>query len=95
LQFHPTQLAFTVDGQPLHLPLTQLRLLHHLTERAGQLCTRASCAEAVWGRPYDPMLDRDALDQIVSKLRARLAAADPALAAALQSRRGEGYVWVE
>jgi hypothetical protein len=48
----------------------------------------------VWGRPYDPALDRDALDKIVSRLRQRLAAADPALAAGLQSRRGEGYVWV-
>jgi hypothetical protein len=95
LHFHPNQLAFTVDGRPLTLPPTQLRLLHHLTEHAGQLCTRASCAEAVWGRPYDPALDRNALDKIVSKLRAHLAAADPALAAALQSRRGEGYVWVE
>lgn len=95
LHFDPRQLTFTVGGRPLPLPPTQLRLLHHLSERAGQLCTRMSCAEAVWGRPYDPELDRDALDKIVSKLRQRLAAADPALAAALQSRRGEGYVWVE
>jgi DNA-binding response OmpR family regulator len=95
LHFDPRQLAFTVDGRPLSLPPTQLRLLHHLTERAWQLCPRANCAEAVWGRPYDPALDRDALDKIVSKLRARLAAADPALSAALHSRRGEGYMWVE
>ena len=94
LHFDPRQLVFTVDGRPFHLPPTQLRLLHHLTRHSGQFCTRASCAEAVWGRPYDPALDRDALDKIVSKLHQRLAAVDPALAAALQSRRREGYVWM-
>ena len=93
LQFDPAGLSFTVDGRPLPLPPTQLRLLHHLVGHAGQVCSRESCAQAAWGRPYDPLLDRDALDKIVSKLRSHLAKADPRLAQALQSRRGEGYVF--
>ena len=95
LRYDPEQLNFTLDGRPFPLPPTQLRLLHHLLAHPGQVCTRESCGEAAWGRPYDPELDRDALDKVVSKLRQRLAAADPALAAALQSRRGEGYLWQE
>lgn len=92
LQFDPAGLNFTVDGRPLPLPPTQLRLLHHLVSHAGQVCSRESCAQAAWGRPYDPLLDRDALDKVVSKLRRRLAEADPRLGQALQSRRGEGYM---
>jgi hypothetical protein len=92
LQFHPSQLAFSMGSQIVSLPPTQLRLLHHLYNHAGEVCTRESCAQAVWGRPYDAMLDRDALDKIVSKLRRRLAAVDPEAADLLQSRRNEGYV---
>jgi DNA-binding response OmpR family regulator len=94
LQFHPTQLAFSVRGQIVPLPPTQLRLLHHLYSHAGEVCTRESCAQAVWGHPYDATLDRDALDKVVSKLRRRLAAVAPELADLLQSRRNEGYVFL-
>ncbi len=93
LRFDPAGLSFTVDGRALSLPPTQLRLLHHLVSHAGQVCSRESCAQAAWGPPYDPLLDRDALDKVVSKLRSRLAEADPWLAQALQSRRGEGYLF--
>lgn len=93
VQFDPAALSFAVDGRPLPLPPTQLRLLHHLASHAGQVCSRESCAQAAWGRPYDPLLGRDALDKAVSKLRGRPAEADPALAAGLRSRRGEGYMW--
>lgn len=92
LQFDPAGLSFAVNGRPLPLPPTQLRLLHHLLSHAGAVCSRESCAQAAWGRAYDPALDRDALDKIVSKLRQRLAQADPGLKGAIQSRRGVGYV---
>jgi DNA-binding response OmpR family regulator len=94
LHFDPVALGFVLDAQPFSLPPTQMRLLHHLLTHPGEVCTRKSCAEAAWGRPYDPGLDRDALDKVVSKLRRRLAAVDPALAAALCSRRGDGYLWL-
>jgi DNA-binding response OmpR family regulator len=75
----------------LHLPASQLRLLLHLYQHRGEVRSRASCAEAIWGRPYDPVTDDGALDKVVSKLRRRLAEADPAAAAWVRNRRGVGY----
>lgn len=84
--------TFYLGTQPISLPPSQQRLLTHLYRRLGELCTREACAEAIWGRDYNPGLDADALDKAVSGLRAALRRADPAGAELLQTRRGLGFV---
>jgi DNA-binding response OmpR family regulator len=81
---------FSLGPVPLELQPGQFKLLLHLYRHLGELCTRESCAQAVWGRDYDPGLDADALDRIVSNLRGAIRRAD-ASAELIQTRRGLGY----
>jgi DNA-binding response OmpR family regulator len=90
LRYDERAMAFAVGQQPLDLTPAQFRLLLYLYQHAGDLCTRESCAEALWGRDYDPGLDADALDRAISSLRVRLREADPA-ADFIETRRGLGY----
>lgn len=91
LRFDERAQVFLLNGQPLDLPPGQFRLLLHLHRNLGALCSRESCAAAIWGRDYDPGLDAEALDRAVSNLRAALRRADPS-ADLIQTRRGLGYV---
>ena len=54
-------MRFSLDQQPIELTAAQFRLLTHLYQNAGNLCTRESCAAAIWGRDYDPGMDAAAL----------------------------------
>lgn len=83
--------TFYLAGQALGLPPTQQRLLTHLYRHIGELCSRESCAEAIWGRDYDPGLDAEALDKLVSNLRASMRKIDDD-ADLLRTRRGMGFV---
>ncbi len=82
---------FYLGGRPLELTPGQHRLLTHLYRHTGELCAREACAEAIWGRDYDPGLDAEALDRAVSNLRAALRRAGQG-GELLQTRRGMGYV---
>lgn len=82
---------FLLGPTPLELSPGQHKLLLHLYRHLGELCTRESCAHAIWGRDYDPGLDAEALDRAISNLRGVLRRADQA-ADLLQTRRGLGYV---
>jgi hypothetical protein len=91
LRYDERQMLFTLDNQPLDLTPAQFRLLHHLYQFAGEVCTRESCATALWGRDYDPGLDADALDRAFSSLRSQLRRT-AATADLIETRRGLGYV---
>ena len=92
LRYDERTMTFFVEQQPLELPPAQFRLLRHLYQHAHTVCTRESCAEAIWGREYDPALDTKALDQAITKLRSILRDADPAAAELLRTHRGQGYI---
>ena len=93
LYYDQAQASFFLDRQPLPLTPTQLRLMQHLYHHAYDLCTRASCAEALWERSYDPILDDQALDRTVSNLRQQLR--EFAVAAEfIVTRRGVGYILI-
>jgi DNA-binding response OmpR family regulator len=83
--------TFFLGSRPLVLTPSQQRLLTFLYRHIGELCSREACAEAIWGRDYDPALDVDALDRAISNLRGVLRQADPA-ADLIKTRRGLGYV---
>jgi hypothetical protein len=63
LRYDERTMTFFIEQQPLELPPAQFRLLSYLYQHAHTVCTRESCAEAIWGREYDPALDTKALDQ--------------------------------
>lgn len=81
---------FWLNSRPLELTKTQFRLLLHLYRNFGSVCTRESCAEAIWNRDFDPGLDAGALDQAINSLRRVLREADPETDL-IQTRRGVGY----
>jgi DNA-binding response OmpR family regulator len=90
LRYDERAMCFSLDQQPLSLTPIQFRLLLHLYQHAGDVCTRESCAQAIWGRDYDPGMDAAALDEAISKLRGKLR--DIAASADLiKTRRGVGF----
>lgn len=91
LFFDPATQRFSLGIAVLKLQPAQFRLLSHLYEHAGALCSREECARALWGRPYDPALDQRALDQAVSSLRKALRAVNPN-ADPIEVQRGRGYL---
>jgi hypothetical protein len=92
LRYEERTMTFFIEQRPLELPPAQFRLLSHLYQHAHTVCTRESCAEAIWGREYDPALDTKALDQAITKLRNILRDADPSAAELLRTHRGQGYI---
>lgn len=91
LRFDERTQTFILGAQPLDLTPNQHRLLLFLFRRLGEVCSREACAEAVWGREYDPGMDADALDRLISNLRSVLREADPH-SELLKTRRGLGYL---
>lgn len=91
LRYEEGAMIFLLADQPLSLTPAQFRLLLHLYKHAGTVCTREECAQAIWGRAYDPGMDADALDRYINTLRSRLRDVDPT-ADLIQTRRGLGYV---
>ena len=91
LTYDEPAMTFMFDGQPLDLSSAQHRLLLYLYRNIGSLCTRESCALALWGHDYAPGTDADALDRAISKLRQKLRRIDPT-AELIETRRGLGYL---
>lgn len=90
LSFDAQRLRFILDGEVLDLTPTQFRLLRHFYQHVGQVCSRESCATAIWGADYAPGLDADALDKALSSLRAKLRQVSPD-ADLIITRPGLGY----
>lgn len=91
LRYDRQSMTFFLKQTPIELTPAQFRLLRHLYQHAGSVCTRESCAEVIWGQKYDPGLDADALDKTVSNLRRQLRKIDRE-ADLIETRQGLGYV---
>jgi DNA-binding response OmpR family regulator len=91
LIFDEPTMTFYLSKKPVDLTPAQFRLLHYLYQQSGEVCTRESWSQAIWGRDYDPGLDADALDRAMSNLRGQLRRADPDTDL-IETRRGLGYV---
>ena len=91
LRYEVRTMTFFLNDKPLDLTPAQFRLLSHLYQHAGDVCTRESCAEALWGREYDPGLDAEALDRAISNLRHKLREVSPE-AELIKTARGLGYI---
>jgi DNA-binding response OmpR family regulator len=90
LRFDTASLTFYLDKTPLPLSPTELRLLRHLYQYQGQVCTRGSCIAAVWQDDPDDSYS-DSLDRTISNLRRKINQVD-AEADFIKTRRGFGYV---
>jgi DNA-binding response OmpR family regulator len=93
LHYDAQAMVFVLGQTPINLTQNEFRLLLHLYQHAGEVCTHESCAQAIWGREYQPGLDGGALEQTISKTRGKLRQADPA-ADLIETRRGIGYMLV-
>lgn len=84
--------AVSIDGRRLDPPLSpgQFALLRLLVERAGAVVTREEIRQEVWGG-QEPISDQT-LDALVSRLRKRLAEADPTHEY-IVTRRGFGLIF--
>jgi DNA-binding response OmpR family regulator len=91
LRYYPQIMTFFLDQKPVDLTPAQFRLLCHLYSHSRSVCTRESCAKAIWGCEYDPDLDDDGLDRTISNLRRQLRKIDP-MAELIETRLGLGYV---
>ena len=96
IRFDERRFAFFFANQEVELSPDQFDLLRFLYQHQGELRTREDCSLAVWKRAYDATMDAEALDQIVSRVRARLKKIDPTAGDMIVTVRGRGYrldVW--
>ncbi|MDM8528956.1 FHA domain-containing protein [Anaerolineales bacterium HSG24] len=91
LYYDRKKMSFFFKGRLLPLSGMQTRLLLHLYENRNMPCSRKDCVETVWQRPYEPGIDDDALNRMVSKLRNTLGKISPDAANMIVSHRGVGY----
>ncbi len=59
-----------LEGNPVHLTPTESRLLLHLVNASGRVCTRAEVMRAVWG--YSDDYGARTVDSHVRSLRRKL-----------------------
>src|SRR5688572_27487855 len=77
LRYDARQMRFYLAQQPVELTPHQFRLLLHLYQNRGQVCSREQCAEAIWGPDYTPGNDATPLDRLISTTRQALRQIDP------------------
>ncbi|HEU4326624.1 MAG TPA: FHA domain-containing protein [Roseiflexaceae bacterium] len=90
LAFNQREQRFLYRGVALDLSPNLFRLLTHLFQHAGEICSHDSCIRAIWNdRASDP--ERiPLLHKEISELREKLQAIDPD-AELIRTRRGMGY----
>lgn len=85
IEIHPGRHEVLVDGQPVDMTVTELRILHLLAGRPGWVMTRDQIVDAVRGQDY-AVTDRAVDFQIVG-IRRKLGAR----AELIETVRGVGY----
>lgn len=80
--------AVTRDGNDVPLTRTEFDLLLELVRHAGQVLSRDTLLDRVWG--YDYLGDSRLVDVAIQRLRAKIET-DPAAPALIQTVRGAGY----
>lgn len=73
LSLHPDEHRVTIDGQPIHLTVTEFRVLHFLMSRGGSLVSSRTLLKQVWG--YNDASGKDVVRVTLFRLRRRLEAA--------------------
>jgi DNA-binding response OmpR family regulator len=89
LMIDPARRRASLHGTPLDLRPREFELLALLVRHPGQVFSREALLRQVWGD--SDFLDPRTVDVHIRRLRARLAAHDPAVAALIQTEWGVGY----
>lgn len=96
LRFDEPTMTFYLDEQPIELTPKEFRLLHHLYQHAGQVCSRESCAQVMWGQDYDDshlLVEwNESLNRKISDLRAKFCRISSTAADMIETRRSLGYI---
>ena len=95
-QFGRAQVNFetfrvTVDGQPIRLTSTEMKLLRYFVENEGLVITRQQLLENVWGLSHMPVTRT--VDNFIVNLR-KYFELDPARPRHFLSVRGTGYQFI-
>src|SRR5579884_171612 len=88
LELDRTSCEARLDGAPLTLTATEIRLLEFLMSRPGVVFSREQLLDAVWG--HDRAVTDRTVDVYVLRLREKIEA-DPANPLLIRSVRGFGY----
>ncbi len=83
------RLRVTVEGEPVELTATEMKLLSLLVERRGRVQARDTLLNDVWG--YEVAIDTRTVDTHVRRLREKLGSA----ADCIETVRGFGYRFAE
>lgn len=70
VEIRPDEGTVIVRGEPVHLTVTELRLLCELATAPGRVFSREILLESVWG--YDYVGDAELVDVHVYRLRAKI-----------------------
>lgn len=89
LSVDPVRRKASLNGTPLALRPREFDLLALLVRHPGQVFTREALLRQVWG--HEGFLDARTVDVHIRRLRAHLAAVDPAAAERIQTEWGVGY----
>lgn len=79
----------TVDGTPIEISATEMRLLTELLHNRGKVLSRQQLLQKAWG--FMPNVTHRTIDTHVKRLRQKLGTA----ASYIETVRGVGYRWVE
>ncbi len=93
LNYDEQSMTFYLNQKKLDLTPNEFRLLHHLYQHTGDVCTRQRCAEVVWRRDYDPGPDDENLDRTIHNIRTKFHQIDMDVdpKKIIKTRRGLGY----
>ncbi|MEZ5537395.1 MAG: phosphate regulon transcriptional regulator PhoB [Thiolinea sp.] len=84
-------LQLIIDGKPVHLGITEYRLLEFLMKHAGRVHSRTQLLDAIWGQ--NSFIEERTVD--VHILRLRKALKEHEAAEAVKTIRGAGYLFAE
>jgi len=89
LEIDEARFKVSVEGEPIEVSATEMRLLCELIRCRGTVLSRSQLLQNAWG--YMPNVTERTVDTHVKRLRQKLGAASDYL----ETVRGVGYRWVE
>jgi len=70
VRLHRRTRTLSCDGASMELSPREFTLIHHLMQRAGDVCTRGELLSEVWGYAFDP--GSNVVDVTVARLRSKI-----------------------
>lgn len=87
IDFNFSENKFSVDGVNFELTRTEIKILYVLIKNKGQVLTKETLFDLVWGID-DEFIDKNTLSVNISRIRTKLKPYDP-----IETVFGVGYKW--